>query len=244
MRSAQIAVFAYNFEHKKTQDILVRLFLEGLSPRLVLAANPVKLDILKPSIRTKLRHQGVMHPQAIAKCLDSRYQVVVHNSDDAIRFLQDESIELAVVSGARILHESVIQAVPKGIINLHPGLIPEARGLDAMLWSILNGVPLGATAHLIDASIDAGCILMTREIPVFEDDTILDLSERLLDTQLEMLRPSIELAIAGKTVPVQLTHDYNRKMTPEQEEQAMKQFPEYLRAMAIRWRTKKALEEK
>ena len=60
-----------------------------------------------------------------------------------------------MIAGARILKRPVIDRFSIGIINFHPGLIPEARGLDALLWSIRGDLPLGVTSHLIDERVDA-----------------------------------------------------------------------------------------
>jgi len=231
MTSPRLALFAYNFVHKKTQDFLTRLHLEELTPCLILAADAVKLDIPEPSIRTKLRHHGGIHPRAIAERLGVRYEVVQHNSDATVDLLREEGIELAVISGARILGTRVIQAVPKGIINFHPGLIPEARGLDAMLWSILEGIPLGVTAHLIDEQVDAGRTLLIRQIRLFRDDTLIDLSERLMEEQLELIRPAIERAIEGKGTSIRGAREYHRKMSPELEARARDVLPAYLESM-------------
>lgn len=236
MSLPRIAVFAYNFPHKKTQDFLTRLFLEDLVPRLVLAADPVPLDIPKSSIRTKVRHQGLVHPRDVAKRIGAEYQVVHHNSDEAIERLHRADIELAVVSGARILKTPVIRAVPKGIINFHPGLIPEVRGLDALLWAVVKGIPLGVTAHLIDERVDAGTVLVRQEIVVQRDDTAFDLSERLMETQLDMLRPAIELALSGQGTPIELAGSYNRKMSPELEHEALRKLPRYLEDLETRHR--------
>ena len=52
-----------------------------------------------------------------------------------------------------------IKGLSKGIINFHPGLIPEARGLDTPQWCIYDGIPLGVTSHFIDSKVDAGRII-------------------------------------------------------------------------------------
>lgn len=162
--SPRIALFAYNFPHKKTQDFLFRLLLEKFNVAAILAADPVKLNIPPSTIRTKLRPAALVHPRQIAERFDIPYYVIPHNDPGISQIVEQHALDLAVISGARILKEATIDLFPKGVINFHPGLVPEARGLDAMLWSIHGDIPLGITAHLIDKKIDAGTILFKRTI--------------------------------------------------------------------------------
>lgn len=224
----KIAVFCYNFLHKKSQDFLVRLFLEGIKIECVFAADPVELNIPPTSIRTKIRHIGLLHPKDIAERLGVEYFVAPHNSAEVIASIKDRELDLGIIAGARILKDPVIKSFSIGIINFHPGLIPEARGLDAMLWSIYKDLPLGVTAHLIDENIDAGNILLKEKIPIYPDDTLLDLSERLHDKQIEMIKPAIKAALLGDFLPVDLTTPYHRKMPAELEKIIPNKLPDYL----------------
>lgn len=215
----RLAVFAYNFPHKKTQDFLLRLFLDKADVALVLAANPVDLGIPTPSVRMKVRVAGgLVPPRRIAERLGLRYEVVEHNSERTVELLREERIEAAVIAGARILKSHVIEAVPKGIVNFHPGLLPEGRGLDAMQWAIHEDRPIGVTAHLIDRRVDAGLVLLKREIMIARDDTVFDLSQRLMDLQLDML-PEALATLAKGTAGLESVGRGNlhRKMPPELE---------------------------
>lgn len=227
-----LVVFAYNFPHKKTQDILLYLFVLGYNVKWVLAANPVKLNIPPPSIRSKIRHAALLPPQKIAQAIGARYYVVDHNSEQAKALLDEIKPELGIIAGARILKKHIIDTFTIGIINLHPGLIPEVRGLDALLWAIYKGVPLGVTAHLIDERIDAGRILVRREIPVYHDDTLLDLSERLYEAQLELLPVAIERALKGEWTELSNVGSYNRKMPAELERKIPEILDEYKKRFA------------
>lgn len=224
----KIAVFCYNFLHKKSQDFLVRLFLEGIKIECVFAADPVELNIPPTSIRTKIRHIGLLHPKNIAERLGVEYLVAPHNSAEVIASIKDRELDLGIIAGARILKNPVIKSFSIGIINFHPGLIPEARGLDAMLWSIYKDLPLGVTAHLIDENIDAGNILLKEKISIYPDDTLLDFSERLYDKQIDMIKPAIKAALLGDSVPVDLTTPYHRKMPVELEKTIPNKLPDYL----------------
>ena len=107
------------------------------------------------------------------------------------------------------------------------------RGLDALLWSIQNDVALGVTSHLIDSRVDAGRVLERRKIPLFRDDTLFDLSERLYEVQLEMLIEALRRALSGKYEKTDFEgSEYNRKMPPEMEAEIERVLPAYLQHRA------------
>jgi len=118
---------------------------------------------------------------------------VEHNSDEALEILDHLKPEIGLIAGARILSKAVIQSFTKGIINFHLGLIPEMRGLDCVQWAIYEGLPLGITSHLIDERVDAGRIIERQILPEYSDDTLLDLSERLHQWQLEKFSSTIDV---------------------------------------------------
>ena len=101
--------------------------------------------------------------------------------------------------------------------------------MDALFWSIRKDVPLGVTSHLIDHRVDAGRLLERREIPLFTDDTIFDLSERLYETQIDMLVTAIERARMGEWEEINYeSTEYNRKMPAEREAEIVELLPAYL----------------
>lgn len=228
-----IALFTYNFPHRKTEEFVSRLFWEGIPIACMIAADYVQLNIPAPSVRTHIRHRDAIHPRELARRLNVPYYVASHNSPDTVRILKDHRVELGLIAGARILKGDVIKACGTGIVNLHPGLIPEARGLDTLLWSVMDDIPLGVTSHLIDARVDAGRLLLKRTLPIYRDDTLFDLAERLNETQIDMLKPSIEAAFRQQTIPCDFTgSSYYRKMPAELEKEALSKLPRYIERYA------------
>lgn len=58
-----------------------------------------------------------------------------------------------------LLTEDVLLKFNKGIINIHPAILPEYRGLDGNLWALYENGILGVTAYQIDKGIDTGPII-------------------------------------------------------------------------------------
>ncbi|MCA2215603.1 methionyl-tRNA formyltransferase [Jidongwangia harbinensis] len=69
-----------------------------------------------------------------------------------------------------------------GTLNLHDSLLPSYAGFSPLVWALINGEPeVGVTAHLMDAELDAGDIVLQRSVPVGPTDTTADLFHRTLE---------------------------------------------------------------
>jgi methionyl-tRNA formyltransferase len=224
-----MVIFAYDFPHRKTVDFIFHCLLRKYKIDAIIGAPPVKLNIPKSSIRSKLRHEASYHPKEVASAFNVPYFVAPHNSSVTQQLLSELKPQIGLIGGARILKPHIIEEFGTGIINFHPGLIPEARGLDALFWSIMNNVDLGVTSHLIDEKIDAGSILEVRRIPIFQDDTLFDLSERLYEVQVDMIDNAIQFAQKGMIQNIDLSESaYNRKMPVELEKEVNTELIKYL----------------
>ena len=118
-----IAIFAYNFPHKKTQDFLFRLLVENIDIKCVLANDLVELNLPKSILREKPKHTDLVYPQKICDRFNIPYYNVMHNSKECEELLNRHDIDLGIIAGARILKQNIIQSVNIGIINFHPGLL-------------------------------------------------------------------------------------------------------------------------
>ena len=216
-----IAVFVYDFPHKKGQEFLLRLWLEDIPAAAVVGAPIQEVPRPAPTLRTAPRHSGLLHPARLCARLGIPYLVLEHNATATADLLWERSIDLVVIAGARIIKPHIIAAPRIGLVNFHPGLIPEVRGLDALKWSVYHGVPPGVTAHLIDERIDAGRIVLRRRVPVWPDDSWLDVGLRLLETQVDLLPETVRRLQAQ---PSPESYQYvsggrlNRPMPPETEQ--------------------------
>jgi hypothetical protein len=83
------------------------------------------------------------------------------NSPEVVRRLNDASLDHIVIYWFdQIIHEAVLAAAGRGVINIHAAHLPRCRGLFPTLYSALERAPFGATAHMIEnREVDAGPIL-------------------------------------------------------------------------------------
>lgn len=221
-------VFAYDFPHKKTQDVILRLSALGSAPELVIAAPPVELRVPPPAIRVKPRHADLLDPADLCRELGIPYVIADHRGAECLFELDARKARIGVVAGARILPRAVIEACAHGVLNLHPGLLPDVRGLDALQWAIFQERPLGVTAHLINERVDAGWVVERRGIDEFPDDTLPDLSLRLYETQLAMLPSALQRAASVPRCELETVSGsrYNRSFPPELVPELLARFAE------------------
>ncbi|TFJ92613.1 phosphoribosylglycinamide formyltransferase [Lentibacillus salicampi] len=80
----------------------------------------------------------------------------------------------------RIVGPTLLGEFSARIINIHPSLLPDFPGLDAIGQAYEAGVDsTGVTVHYIDDGIDTGPIIAQEEVPVYPDDTKEQLTERI-----------------------------------------------------------------
>ena len=82
-------------------------------------------------------------------------------STEALAFAREFEPDVIVSLCHQILKEPLISLAPLGVVNVHPGVLPEFRGIQPYFWELSEGAPhAGATLHLIeDERIDAGGVL-------------------------------------------------------------------------------------
>lgn len=79
-----------------------------------------------------------------------------------------------------ILPEHILNLFPKGILNIHPSLLPKYRGATPVQSAILNGdTETGVTIILLDKEMDHGPILQQEKEPILPNDTTTSLHNRL-----------------------------------------------------------------
>lgn len=233
MKTKNLMLFCYDFPHKKTQEFIVRLLVEGYKITYVLAAPFQKLNIPESKIRISPKNSGLIHPRLLCQTFKIPYFVLNHNSKESVSYIKNHPVDLYIVAGARILSEETINISDRKVLNIHPGLLPEIRGLDTLLWSIYNNQPIGITAHFISSKIDSGFFIYKEKLKLNKDDTIIDVSLRLIEKQADILIKSIQLLEEKELQALKSFDDkknlYHTKMPVSLEEETLKKFPMWLK---------------
>ena len=124
--------------------------------------------------------------------------------------------DLVVLAGwGLMLSSAFLGRFPQRIINVHPalltddnaptiettrGTIPVIRGNHAIADALRLGVRVsGATVHHITADMDAGPVILRREVPVLTDDTPDTLGARIHALEDEILPRAVRSVLAADT---------------------------------------------
>lgn len=120
-----------------------------------------------------------------------------------IEALSRNRIELnVVVAFGKILPVEVLDFPKYGSVNLHASLLPKYRGPSPIQSVILNGErKTGITLQKMNKEVDAGDILIQREIVIKRDYTSQDLMERIVELSPTFLIQGIKDYISGKIKP-------------------------------------------
>ena len=191
----KLGIFAYNFKHWKTQQGILNLVMAGMKPSLIIAADPVNLNFDTPrsKIRTSQKDPYLVHPKNIAKTFDIDYFVEKHNSRETREIINKYNLDLGIILGARILKPISINPFKIGVLNMHPGILPDNRGLDTIKWAIIDDIEQGVTTHLIDSKIDKGLMIEREVIKIYHDDTLLDIDLRIKHLEQKLMLTSIKI---------------------------------------------------
>ena len=112
-----------------------------------------------------------------------------------------------VVAYGHILKPELLELPPRGMVNVHPSLLPALRGPAPVEWAVIQGLTeTGVTIMQLDAGMDTGPIL--HQIPDHIDPDITggDLSEHLAELGAQALVETLAVLEQGKLKPVPQDH--------------------------------------
>jgi phosphoribosylglycinamide formyltransferase 1 len=157
-----------------------RAILERIrSGDLAAEARVVVSDVLDAPILDMAREFGVTNAYLPPGRFRTRLEPAIE--DQLVKMLRDSGVELVVLAGfMRVLHEPMLKAFPRRIINIHPSLLPKFPGLEAWKQALVAGETVtGCTVHYVDEQIDHGQILAQKEIRILPNDTVESLHARI-----------------------------------------------------------------
>ena len=125
----------------------------------ILTSPPVKMFALEKGI-------PVLQPEKI------------RDEIDGIKGLGGEL--LVTCAYGQILTQAVLDCFPKGVWNIHAGLLPKYRGASPIQSCIINGERVtGVSIMKTELGLDSGDVLCVAETPIFPTETYGELSDRL-----------------------------------------------------------------
>src|SRR5438128_3604782 len=131
------------------------------------------------------------HRQSAAPLVASarRYGLKVLEFDSHLIDKIDASPDLiCIATFPAVLRRELLQLATGGGINVHSSLLPRHRGPDPLFWTYLNDDrQTGVTIHWLDERVDAGPILLQREISLARGRPVLEVYHELAGIAGELL---------------------------------------------------------
>lgn len=105
---------------------------------------------------------------------------VISSESEIILVLKNYVIDLIVLAGyMKILSPNFINWYPNKIVNIHPSLLPNYKGMNALKKAYDNNEKtVGVTVHYVDEYVDNGVIIAQEELNV-NDLTFEQLEEEI-----------------------------------------------------------------
>lgn len=113
--------------------------------------------------------------------------------------------DLVVLAGfMRIVGPRWMQATKGQIVNVHPSLLPEHKGLQAVRQAHARGDPVvGCSTHLVTPSLDSGPIILQAALRARPQEEVAALQRRVLALEHLILPRTVQLFAEGRLRPAQ-----------------------------------------
>ena len=187
-------------EHPYAREMLRQLLSADHAPCLIL----LECSDVADTEREKFLERIAGHPlapsigeQAMQRDIPV-HAVPIHESDAILEVLGERELDLIVLGGTRIIRGPVLSHPRAGVINSHPGLLPDCRGSASAAWSVYHDIPVGSSTHFCDEGIDTGDLLLRREVDVRRGMTYEDLCFQTLVLAGALMREALTAYDEGR----------------------------------------------
>ena len=189
-------VFAFLLlrEHPYGREMLRQLLAAGHAPAVIIEEDSSLAAVEGEKFLTRMAGHSVaptIADQAAAHDLTLR-SVPLHTSDALLELLGEPELDLIVFGGTRIIRGDILSHPVHGVINSHPGLLPECRGSASPAWSIFHDIPVGSSTHFCDKGVDTGDLLLRRSLPVRRGMTYEDVCHGTLVLAGTLMREALD----------------------------------------------------
>lgn len=122
-----------------------------------------------------------------------------NNEERMMRLLKAQNIELIVLAGfLQLVPAFLLEQFPKGIVNIHPALLPKHGGKGMYGKKVHEAVlatkeaETGITIHYVNEKYDEGEVILQKKIALTKADTPETLSAKVLALEHKWYPKTIE----------------------------------------------------
>jgi methionyl-tRNA formyltransferase len=112
------------------------------------------------------------------------------NDTEAIAAVQTLEVDwLFIIGWSQIARKPMLDAPRRGVLGMHPTLLPQGRGRAAIPWAIIKGLEqTGVTLFKLDEGVDTGPILAQEVLSLSPNETATTLYERVATAHRTLMR--------------------------------------------------------
>jgi len=187
-------------EHPYGREMLRQILSEGHIPEIIIEEDSpigdeerekflkrIEGNEIAPTIEEQSKKNGI-----------NVVTVPIHNSSEVMPHIEGMDLDLIVFGGTRIIRGEILDFPKDGVLNSHPGLLPECRGSASPAWSVYHDIPIGSSTHFCDNGVDTGDLLLRREVPVKRGMTYEDLCYETLVLSGVLMKEAMIAYVEGR----------------------------------------------
>ena len=120
------------------------------------------------------------------------------NHVKTLREIESQSYDFGLFAGVGIVDAEIISAFKVGCLNAHPGPLPQCRGGGALINTLCQGLRPAVSVHVATSEIDAGDVLLVKELDLRASDGYDSVTLRLAVLCAETLADAVAGILSGE----------------------------------------------
>jgi len=122
------------------------------------------------------------------------------NSTDFLQEMAGKDLDLVVsVAAPKIFKKALLELPRYGCINIHTAKLPKYRGMMPNFWNLYHDEKnTGITIHTMDEKIDAGKIILQKEVAIKEGESLDSLTKRTKKIGAELMLETLRQIKGGE----------------------------------------------
>lgn len=124
------------------------------------------------------------------------------NDSESVSILKEFDLDwLFVIGWSQVLSIEALECARRGVLGMHPTLLPTGRGRAAIPWAILHGLDeTGVTLFQLDGGVDTGPIFAQKSIPIDDAETATSLYAKVDAAHSDLMRSAWSALASGRVV--------------------------------------------
>ena len=112
------------------------------------------------------------------------------NDPDALAALAAADLDwLLIIGWSQIASDEVLAVPRRGVLGMHPTLLPKGRGRASIPWAIIKGLTqTGVTLFKLDSGVDTGDIAAQQVVDIAPDETADTLYAKVAAAHRQLIR--------------------------------------------------------